>query len=236
MKSKFALIRFQLGLIIALLISIAALEYKTPNSIRTLGLRGVIPDQEEVIEIEPPVEIELAKAAKAPRLPVEPAPSPEPTPQPNPEPNPEPEPSSPGSDPSPELGEVGKEAEEGEPMPIFSLSRMPVFPGCEDETGETARFECFKQRVMRAVASEVKYPKMMREMGIQGTVFLELVINKEGVVTQVKVLREPHAELGQEAMRAVLMLNGQGPMQPGMQGMKPVACKFQMPVQFKLGH
>lgn len=237
MKSKFALIRFQLGLIVALLISIAALEYKTPNTIRTLGLRGEVPEEIKVVEMEQPVVIE--RTAKAKLSTAEPTPRPEPAPSPEPAPDPTPEPTpdaSPGEDPDPDPREVGQEPEEGEPMPLFSLSRMPIFPGCEEESGEDARFECFKQQVMRAVAAEVKYPKMMREMGIQGTVFLELVINKKGVVTQVTVLRAPHDELGQEAQRAVFALNGIGPMQPGMQGLQPVACKFQMPVQFKLGH
>lgn len=237
MRSRFFL-RFQAGLILALAFAITAFHYKTPVQIQKLINRTTLWD-DPTIEILPNPTVEKA-GKQSPSVNRKPAPvagpevsiSPEPDPaHPGTDPNPSPDPV---VDPKP--AEVDAEPEDGIPQEIFSLSTRPVFPGCEKTGGDKERFDCFQKSVMMAVQRELLYPKVAVEMRIEGTVFVELVIDKRGEISEVIVLKSPDESLSAEALRAVKSLRRFGPMTPGLQAGRPVACRFRMPVRFALGN
>jgi protein TonB len=114
--------------------------------------------------------------------------------------------------------DMGKQ-EEDEEVQIFTVvESMPSYPG-----GEAARIEYLN--------ANIKYPQMARESGIQGRVFVTFVVEKDGRVTDVKVLRGIGGGCDEEAIRVI---KNMPKWDPGKQRGKPVRVQFNMPILFKL--
>jgi protein TonB len=114
--------------------------------------------------------------------------------------------------------DLGNE-EEAEEVQIFTVvESMPSFPG-----GEAARIEYLN--------NNIKYPQMARESGIQGRVFVTFVVERDGSVTDVKVLRGIGGGCDEEAVRVI---QNMPKWEPGKQRGKPVRVQFNMPILFKL--
>ncbi|MFV0290645.1 MAG: energy transducer TonB [Mangrovibacterium sp.] len=98
------------------------------------------------------------------------------------------------------------------------VEQMPEFPG-----GVNA---------MRAyLGKTVKYPTSALENGVQGTVYISFVVNQDGSIVDVKVLRGVDASLDKEAVRVVQSMPK---WKPGKQGGKAVRVSYQVPISFKL--
>lgn len=112
-----------------------------------------------------------------------------------------------------------EEEEEEEEAQIFTVvESMPDFPG-----GDEAR--------IRYLNENIKYPQMARESGIQGRVFVTFVVEKDGSVTDVRVLRGIGGGCDEEAIRVI---KNMPKWDPGKQRGKPVRVQFNMPILFKL--
>jgi protein TonB len=72
---------------------------------------------------------------------------------------------------------------------------------------------------------------MARESGIQGKVFVTFVVEKDGSITDVKVLRGIGGGCDEEAVRVI---KGMPKWSVGKQRGKPVRVQFNMPIVFKL--
>ena len=102
---------------------------------------------------------------------------------------------------------------------IFQIvEEMPAFPG-----GEKALLEY--------VAKGIKYPQIARETGIQGRVFVGFVVEPDGSISNVKLLRGIGGGCDEEAMRVIKSLPK---WKPGKQRGKAVRVSYQIPVFFKL--
>ena len=95
---------------------------------------------------------------------------------------------------------------------------MPEFPGGE-------------QAMMDFVAKNVQYPKEAMEKGISGRVFVSFIVEKDGSVSNVKVMRGIGGGCDEEAVRVI---SGLPKWKPGKQEGKPVRVSYQMPINFKL--
>jgi len=82
------------------------------------------------------------------------------------------------------------------------------------------------------LGDKIKYPNAAKEAGTQGRVILQFVVEKDGSLTDIKVMREPGNGLGDEATR-VLKLAPK--WTPGIQNGKPVRVQYTIPVNFSLG-
>ena len=103
--------------------------------------------------------------------------------------------------------------------PVFEVvEQMPEYPG-----GIAASVE-YIQKNMR-------YPEAAEKNGTQGRVTVQFIIDKEGNVTNPKVLRSVDKDLDAEAIRLV---GAMPKWKPGMQKGKAVAVKYTLPVVFKL--
>ncbi|MEA3504735.1 MAG: energy transducer TonB, partial [Bacteroidota bacterium] len=98
------------------------------------------------------------------------------------------------------------------------VENQPEFPG-----GEKAR--------RMYLAKNIDYPQLARESGIQGTVYLTFVVEKDGSVTDVRILRGIGGGCDEEALRVVKAMPR---WQAGKQRGKPVRVQFQMPIRFTL--
>ena len=98
------------------------------------------------------------------------------------------------------------------------VEEMPQFPG-----GENA--------LMEYVSKNVVYPEEAKEKEIQGRVFIGFVVEKDGSIGEVKVLRGIGGGCDEEAVRVI---KGMSKWKPGLQKGKPVRVSYQIPIYFKL--
>lgn len=82
------------------------------------------------------------------------------------------------------------------------------------------------------VSDKIKYPPQARRMGIEGRVFVEFVIAKDGTLTEVRAIKGIGAGCDEEAVRIV---QSAPPWNPGKQRGKPVRQRYTLPIIFKLG-
>lgn len=82
------------------------------------------------------------------------------------------------------------------------------------------------------VGKKIKYPAQARRMGIEGKVFVEFVIEKDGSITDVKAIKGIGGGCDQEAER---ILASAPKWKPGKQRGKPVRQKMVLPINFKIG-
>lgn len=98
------------------------------------------------------------------------------------------------------------------------LEEMPEFPG-----GQAA--------MMKWLSEHVRYPAIAAENNIQGRVMVSFVVETDGSVSNVKVVRGVDPSLDKEAVR---LIESMPKWKPGMQTGKPVRCRYNIPVTFKL--
>ena len=102
---------------------------------------------------------------------------------------------------------------------IFTVvEQMPMFPG-----GDAA--------LMGYLRDNMHYPTVAAENGVQGRVVVGFVVERDGSITDVKVLRSVDPSLDREAMRVVKSMPR---WTPGKQNGSAVRVKYQVPVTFRL--
>ena len=112
-----------------------------------------------------------------------------------------------------------KEEDEEEEVIFVVVESMPEFPGGQ-------------QAMMRYIGENIKYPVIAQENGIQGRVICQFVIEKDGKVTDIQVVRSSgEPSLDKEAVRVI---NSMPKWKPGKQRGKPVRVKYTIPVNFRL--
>ena len=82
------------------------------------------------------------------------------------------------------------------------------------------------------VGDKMRYPAQARRMGIEGRVFVEFVINRDGSITDVRAIKGIGAGCDEEAVRVVQSAPA---WNPGKQRGKPVRQRYVVPIIFKLG-
>jgi periplasmic protein TonB len=82
------------------------------------------------------------------------------------------------------------------------------------------------------VNEKIKYPPQARRMAIDGKVFVEFVINKDGTISDVKAVKGIGGGCDEEAVRVVQSAPA---WTPGKQRGKPVKQRMVLPITFKLG-
>ena len=104
--------------------------------------------------------------------------------------------------------------------PIADFAEVePTFPG-----GESA--------MMEWIQKNIEYPQLAVEMGEQGIVYCQFVVNRDGSIEQVKIVRGVSDALDDEAKKVVKRMPK---WTPGEQAGKKVRCRFTLPIHFRLG-
>lgn len=102
---------------------------------------------------------------------------------------------------------------------IFTVvEQMPMYPG-----GDAA--------LMGYLRDNIKYPTVAAENGVQGRVVVGFVVERDGSITDVNILRGVDPSLDREAMRVVKSMPR---WNPGKQNGSAVRVKYQVPVSFRL--
>ena len=98
------------------------------------------------------------------------------------------------------------------------VEQMPSFPGGEDA-------------LLKYIGSHIKYPSVALEQGIQGMVMLRFVVNPDGHVGEVQVLKSLDPYCDREAKRVIQSLPK---FIPGKQQGRAVAVWYTCPVRFQI--
>ena len=219
---KYSGLMFVLGLCIVLFISWQAIEYKSYEKQYDLESLNIDDDEDEEIPITEQIK----------------------TPPPPPPP------------PAPEIIEIVEDEEEIEEtiiestetdqeevveevevmeeeldidVPFAIIEDVPLYPGCEN-VPKSQRRKCFQEKIQKHIYNEFRYPEIAQEMGIQGRVFVQFMIGKDGKISGIRT-RGPDKNLEKEANRIISKLPR---MTPGKQRGRPVRVPFSIPVTFKL--
>ena len=110
------------------------------------------------------------------------------------------------------------EQQEEEVKTIRELDDLPVFPGGMSQ-------------LVRWLTQNLKYPETAKNEKVSGKVLVSFVINADGVVTDVKLVKPVDQRLDREALRVVKMMPK---WQPGLINGKPCKTLVNLPIVFKL--
>ena len=95
---------------------------------------------------------------------------------------------------------------------------MPEYPGGQDA-------------LLNYLSQNIKYPKEAAEKGIEGKVQLSFVVEKDGSISEVEVVKPVDPLLDNEAVRVIKSMHG---WIPGRQNDETVRVKYTVPVTFRL--
>jgi len=195
------------GLIIALLISIAAvkvnLESEAPDE--------VVLDQQEEVEIEEVIQTKQIET-----------------------PPPPPRPPVPVEVPNDEVIEdeiLDLDAE----LDLDGPLDLPPPPPSQEEDEEEDFFVVVEQQPkliggIKGLQEKVEYPELARRAGIEGRVIIQFIVNENGEVENPRVLRG----IGGGCDEAALKVVKEAKFEPGMQRGRPVRVQYSLPITFKL--
>ena len=110
--------------------------------------------------------------------------------------------------------EYGDEAS-NEIIPFLPSEDMPVFPG----------------NVQKWIRENIHYPLLAIENGIEGRVFVQVVVERDGSISNIKVVRSVDASLDKEAVRVISKMPK---WKPGKQRGKAVRVSYTLPIVFQL--
>ena len=114
-------------------------------------------------------------------------------------------------------------------VPFAVIEDVPIYPGCE-RVAKSERRNCFQDKINKHIRKNFRYPEIAQEMGIQGRVYVNFIIAKDGSITNVR-MRGPDKNLEKEAARIISRLPK---MTPGKQRGRPVRVPFSIPITFRL--
>ena len=97
-----------------------------------------------------------------------------------------------------------------------AVDQMPEFPG-----GEMALRDW--------ISNHIRYPKIASDKGIQGKVYINFVVEKDGSISNVRVVHGVEASLDKEALRVI---NSLPRWRAGLQGGEPVRVSYTVPINF----
>ena len=114
-------------------------------------------------------------------------------------------------------------------VPFAVIEDVPIFPGCES-VAKSQRRACFQDKINQHIRRNFRYPEIAQEMGIQGRVYVNFIIAKDGSITNIR-MRGPDKNLENEAQRIISRLPQ---MTPGKQRGRAVRVPFSIPITFRL--
>lgn len=131
----------------------------------------------------------------------------------------------------------------GEPVAVLPVEppqpkpapEPPPKPATDNEVvffaEEAPEFIGGQAAMLKYIRDNIRFPIMARENGIEGKVFVQFVVEKDGSISQIEVVRGIGAGCDEEAIKAIKSMPA---WKPGKQNGKPVRVRFTLPVLFKL--
>lgn len=105
------------------------------------------------------------------------------------------------------------------------VEQMPRFPGSTSD-------EDSQNKILKYLQDHIQYPAMARDNGIQGTVYVQFIVDPDGNIKEVKTVNSRLGG-GLEA-ESIQVISGMPKWIPGKQNGRPVTVQFSIPVKFLL--
>lgn len=202
---RFYGVLYQLGLIIALVIFIAAVRFE----FRSAPPEEIVLNEQEIVEMEEIIQTRQMET-----------------------PPPPPRPPVPVEVPNDEIIEdvdINIDADLALDGP---LNLPPPPPPAEEEEDFFTVVENMPELIggLAGLQASITYPEMARKAGIEGRVFLQFIVNERGEVENPRVIRGIGGGCDEEALKAIQKAK----FKPGLQRGRPVRVQYNLPVVFKL--
>jgi protein TonB len=124
--------------------------------------------------------------------------------------------------------------EEGKVFNEEDVDRIAVLIRCDEESME-AQIKCSEKLLAREMYSNLKYPSTARENNISGTVSIGFVVNTDGSMSNIEVLRDIGGGCGQACYDVVYDMYARGiKWKSGVLNGKKVRTRKKLPFTFKL--
>jgi len=107
----------------------------------------------------------------------------------------------------------------------------PVVEAIFDVVEENPEFKGGMAKLYEYLNKNISYPEMAKENGIQGKVFVQFVVWKDGTIRDIKVVKGVHKTLDKEAIRVIKSMPK---WKPGKQRGKNVNARFTLPIKFRI--
>ncbi len=116
------------------------------------------------------------------------------------------------------------------------VDEMPRFPGCEEiEANTHVRKTCADEKLLQYLYENLKYPKIAMDNGVEGRVYIQFVVDKDGSIENAKIVRDIGAGCGQAALEVVNRMNDMPDRwTPGKEDGQVVKVLYTLPVTFKI--
>ena len=116
---------------------------------------------------------------------------------------------------------------------LFIIFSCGVFAQQKDDQGVYLSAEKMPaiKGGMAAIGKKVKYPRIAREMGIQGVVYVGFIVDTEGKVIEPKILKSVAKPLDEEALRVITK---EVKFTPGYFQGKAVPVRMVLPIRFRI--
>jgi len=116
------------------------------------------------------------------------------------------------------------------------VEKNPYFEGCNEKGMSLIdRYKCSRKEYYAYIDQQIIYPVGAKADRIQGVAKIECIVEKDGTVTNPRLMRDPGSGLGAEAMRIIsAMKDSVGIWSPGKIGDVPVRTRMELPIRFRL--
>lgn len=118
-----------------------------------------------------------------------------------------------------------------EPVNPFNVEYMARPKACESLRDKEAQMSCFNEWITNYLAEEVEFPQIPDYMARSETIYVEFVIDREGKVGEVVILRGEVTEYREEAKRVIEKMPA---LVPARQFNRTVPVRVRIPVNFKI--
>jgi protein TonB len=112
------------------------------------------------------------------------------------------------------------------------VESFPVYQGCDENAPKDSIFACMNTSIMSFIAANFSYPTEARKNKIEGRVFVNFIIEKDGSISNVEIARSAHKLLDDEAERVIKKLPRFA--KPAYDDGKPVRMQYTVPINAKL--
>jgi len=114
---------------------------------------------------------------------------------------------------------VGNQRLSDDEKPYTYVEQMPQFKGGDTE-------------MLKFLGSNIRYPEAAQEANVEGLVVLSFVVERDGALKDIEVLKKLGSGTDEEAIRVVKLMDGQ--WSPGMQNGVAVPVRYTLPVRFTI--
>lgn len=118
--------------------------------------------------------------------------------------------------------------EEIEDVPMAFVSNMPTYPECADLKTNMERKICTEKLIQSKIQANFDMPAIAQEMELEDVIYVKFVVNKQGAVGGIEILKGKHDVLNKEAIRSVGLLPK---LNPGMNLDRPTSVMYTIPIR-----